>query len=151
AQDAHFTLANWNESACKEVLANPQTPHEVLNYFIAPGNRRPALLSALFENPSLSQEVLAGVAETAQREALDVLLQSPRARGSMDVLKAARRNPCLTPEESATIDDLLLQLGAREDGAPGSVIELEVEQWVGDHAPEIAAEEGTAFALIGGI
>ncbi len=151
ARDAESTLANWNEVTCKEILANPATPREVLNYFISSGNHRPTLLATLSENPSISEGVLAEVAERAPRATLDVLLHSERVRRSAEVLKAVRRNPCLTPQEAATIREELVQLGAEEDEDEDHVLDLGVEQWVRDHAIEIAAEEGSPFALIGGI
>lgn len=151
AGEAQSTLANWNEVTCKEVLADPATPREVLNYFISSANHRTTLLATLFENPSVSEGALAGVAETAQRTTLDVLLHSQRVRRSPEVLRAVRRNPCLTPQEAATIRAELVQLGAEQDEDEDHVLELGVEQWVRDHSKEIAAEEGSPFALIGGI
>src|SRR5438552_17857082 len=46
AEQARLTLAGWDENACREVLAKPQTTWGVLTYFLAPENRRRKLLRA---------------------------------------------------------------------------------------------------------
>src|SRR3974390_2940115 len=48
---ARMTLAGWDEKSCLAAVSDPQTPGEVLNYFISPDNLRPKLLPALLENP----------------------------------------------------------------------------------------------------
>src|SRR5437762_680644 len=58
AKDAAMTLAGWDEKSCLQVLADPQTPFEVTNYFLDAKNRRPKLLPAPIE-----EEAAAPVAE----------------------------------------------------------------------------------------
>ena len=60
---ARMTLAGWDEKACLAAVADPQTPAEVLNYFISSDNLRPKLLPALLENPSIREEQIAKVSE----------------------------------------------------------------------------------------
>src|SRR5579862_9429711 len=52
---ARMTLAGWDEKACLASVSDPQTPREVLEYFISPDNLRPKLLPALLENPSVPE------------------------------------------------------------------------------------------------
>src|SRR5437879_401867 len=51
---ARMTLAGWDEKASLAAASNPETEREVLRYMISPDNIRPALLSALLENPSVA-------------------------------------------------------------------------------------------------
>src|SRR5215469_2464301 len=55
---ARMTLAGWDEKACLAAASNPETPREVLGYFINPDNLRPRLLPALLENPSVPETQL---------------------------------------------------------------------------------------------
>src|SRR5213080_705571 len=66
-QQAQLTLAGWDEVASRAVAADPNTPKEVLDYMVSAKNLRPALLSALLENPSVSQQALVDLAESASR------------------------------------------------------------------------------------
>src|SRR5208283_1332484 len=59
---ARLTLAGWDEKASLAVAADPATSAEVLGYFVSPENLRPALLPALAENPSVSEESLDALA-----------------------------------------------------------------------------------------
>ncbi len=59
---ARMTLAGWDEKASLAAAADPQTPAEVLEYFISPDNLRPALLPALLENPSVPEGQLVKLA-----------------------------------------------------------------------------------------
>ena len=60
-EDAQNTLASWTDEALRPVLADPKTPREVLNYFLAPRNLRLALLEAIAKNPSLTSEQAAHI------------------------------------------------------------------------------------------
>jgi hypothetical protein len=103
---ARMTLAGWDEKASRAAAGDPQTPREVLDYFIAPDNLRPALLSALLENPSVPDGLLAKLAVSATRETIEVMLQSPRVRSLTSVLEVLRTNPYLRKEEAAEIGKL---------------------------------------------
>src|SRR5215831_19287050 len=62
---ARMTLAGWDEKASVTAAGDPQTPREVLDYFISPDNLRPRLLPALLENPSVAEAQLAKLATSA--------------------------------------------------------------------------------------
>ena len=102
---ARMTLAGWDEKACLAAAADPKTPVEVLNYFIAPDNLRPRLLPALVENPSLPEAGLAKLAIGASRETIEVMLKSARVRSLPTVLHALKANPYLKKEEAATLEN----------------------------------------------
>ena len=103
---ARMTLAGWDEKASRAAAADPQTPREVLDYFIAPDNLRPALLPALLENPTVPEGQLAKLAVSATRETIEVMLQSARVRSLTSVLEVLRTNPYLRKEEAAQIGKL---------------------------------------------
>src|SRR5271163_4738570 len=64
---ARLTIAGWDEKACTAAAADPKTSAEVLEYFVSPENLRTALLPALAENPSVSEEVLDALAVSGAR------------------------------------------------------------------------------------
>ena len=157
AEQARMTLAGWDEKACREVLASPQTSWEVLTYFLAAENRRPKLLPALLDNSSIREASLMELAQADSREVVDTMLASSRVRRSPDLLHALAANPHLTPEEASEIERIL-----REGGADTAVIEAIMEeappaeeksQFELDNAAAIAAEEAAAkpFELVGGM
>jgi len=118
---ARMTLAGWDEKASRAAAADPQTPREVLDYFIAPDNLRPALLPALLENPSVPEGQLAKLAVSATRETIEVMLQSPRVRSLASVLEVLRTNPYLKKEEAAEIAKLTA--ASAPAGAPVTPVE----------------------------
>src|SRR5262245_10343927 len=67
-QQARMTLAAWDEASSKSAAANPKTSQEVLDYFIAPENLRPALLPALLENPSVRDGSLVDLISEGTKE-----------------------------------------------------------------------------------
>src|SRR5438876_891548 len=99
AKDAAMTLASWDEKSCMHVLADPQTPFEVTNYFLDPKNRRPKLLPALLENPSVREATLIDLAQTPSREIVEMMLKSQRVRQATDILHALGINPYITEQE----------------------------------------------------
>lgn len=152
AEQAKMTLASWDEKASIAICSDPATPWEVLEYFIAPENRRPKLVPALLENPSVREARLLELAQTPLREIVDMMLQSPRVRQSKDILHALATNHHLDKHEH---DDLMAalsalgedtsQFAAYQELESGEKTEYEIE-----HAAEIAAEEGKRFELVGG-
>lgn len=100
---ARMTLAGWDEKASRSAAADPQTSREVLEYFIAPDNLRPALLPALLENPSVPESQLAKLAASAMRETLDVMLKSERVKSLPKVIEALKGNPYLKKEDLAAL------------------------------------------------
>src|SRR5215469_12461569 len=83
---ARMTLAGWDEKACLAAASDPQTPREVLEYFISPDNLRPTLLPALLENPSVPESELVKLARSAQRESIVEMIKSTRIRSLSSVI-----------------------------------------------------------------
>ena len=152
-EQARMTLASFDEGGSATALADPGTPHEVLNYFLAPRNRRPRLLPSLFSNPSVSDKALAAIAETATRETTALLLSSPRVMGSATVLRPLLNNPNLAPEEHVRVSESLSRLGVDVAAEFGTITDVEVLAWLKEHAAELEAEEREAkpFVLLGGV
>src|SRR5215469_14816448 len=96
---AKMTLAGWDEKASVAAASDPQTPLEVLDYFISPDNLRPKLLRALLENPSVPEKQLVKLSTAAMRDTIDIILKSPRAVSCASVRSALKTNPYLTKEE----------------------------------------------------
>lgn len=152
-EQARMTLASWEEKSAMAVAANPATPWEVLEYMIAPENRRPKLVPALLENPTVREVRLQEMAQTASRELVDMMLDSPRVRRSKDVLHALGTNHHLNEQEIAELKAALTELGEEtaEFEAFQELGEGEKTQYEIEHAAEIAAEEGKAFELVGSV
>jgi hypothetical protein len=100
---AKMTLAGWDEKASLAAASNPQTPREVLDYFIAPDNLRPRLLPALLENPSVLESQLVKLATSAMRDTIDVILKSKRATSFASVIDTLKSNPYIRKEEIAEL------------------------------------------------
>src|SRR5215475_13868020 len=100
---ARMTLAGWDEKACLTAASDPQTPREVLDYFISPDNVRPRLLPALLENPSVPESQLVKLATSAMRDTLEFILKSKRALSLSTVTSALKSNPYLKKEELALL------------------------------------------------
>jgi hypothetical protein len=152
-EQAKMTLASWDEKSAIAVAADPKTPWEVLEYLIAPENRRPKLVPALLENPSVRESRLQDMAQTASRELVDLMLASPRVRQSKDILHALGTNHHLNEQEIADLKAALTAVGedTAEFEAFQELAEGEKSQYEIEHAAEIAAEEGKAFELVGNI
>ena len=102
-ETARMTLAGWDEKASLAVASDPQTPQEVLNYFISSDNVRPKLLSALLENPSVREEQIAKLASSSLRDTVEILLKSQRVRLLPAVLQNLKSSPYLKQEEAAEL------------------------------------------------
>lgn len=169
-EQAKMTLAGWDEASSIAAAADPNTPREVLDYMAAPANRRPKLLPSLLENPSVPEEPLLEMAQSASREVIDLMLRSARVRKADKVLHALQTNPNINQSETSLIEETLAaNAQARDAAAPAaaqpsaalahvaeeeevSAAELEeLRKFTETHAAEIAAEEGKAFELVGGI
>jgi hypothetical protein len=152
---AKFTLAGWDEAACREVLKAPDVPKEVLEYFVAPENLRPGLLPELLENASVPENALAQLASTKSGEVVDLILQSNRANKSEAIRAALRGNHGLTEKQAAIL--------AQMDSGPASTTALSeterndpagdqvVHAFMSEHAAELAGEPEKPFQPIGGI
>ncbi len=100
---AKMTLAGWDEKSCMAAASDPNTPAEVLEYFISPDNLRPKLLPALLDNPSLHEGLIAKLARSAMRDTIDILLKSNRVRSSRTIIDVLKTNPYLKKEETAEL------------------------------------------------
>ena len=174
---ARMTLAGWDAKASLDAASNPQTPGQVLDYFVE--NLRPQLLPALLENPAMAQETLVKFAISASRESIETMLKSSRVRRSEAILDCLRSNPYLNEGESEEINALIsaasnenedeggtsiagvnhpgvghedeqLQSAAADD-AGGEVPDEAVAAYLSEHASEIAAEGEKPFQAIGGV
>ena len=96
---ARMTLAGWDEKSSLAAASDPQTPREVLDYFISPDNVRPKLLPALLENPSVPESQLVKLAMSAMRDTIDIILKSNRAMSVASVINTLKSSPYLRKEE----------------------------------------------------
>lgn len=111
SERARLTLAGWEESSSRSVAADPKTPKAVLDYLVAPGNVRPALLPALLENPTVCDESLATLASSASRYVVETILKSERVGHSPEILTALDSNPHLNEIQSRAVKEKLAHLG----------------------------------------
>jgi hypothetical protein len=174
---ARMTLAGWDAKASLDAASNPQTPGQVLDYFME--NLRPQLLPALLENPAVAQETLVKFAISASRESIEIMLKSSRVRRSEAILDCLRSNPYLNKGESEQINTLISSASnenedegatsvasvhhpgvgnedepvqsAAADDAGGEVPDEAVSAYLSEHASEIAAEGEKPFQAIGGV
>jgi hypothetical protein len=174
---ARMTLAGWDAKASLDAASNPQTPGQVLDYFME--NLRPQLLPALLENPAVAQETLVKFAISASRESIETMLKSSRVRRSEAILDCLRSNPYLSESESEEINALISSASNKNedeggtsiagvnhpgvgnedeqlqsavaDDAGGEVPDEAVAAYLSEHANEIAAEGEKPFQAIGGV
>ncbi len=174
---ARMTLAGWHEKASLAATADPQTPREVLDYFISPDNLRPKLLPALLENPSVPEGQVVKLALSASRDSIEVMLKSTRVRLLTGVLEALRSSPYLQKAEAEEVERLLnagdsagtppsgepvIEPPEAASDAPASESSPEtadesvdddgtVSAYLNDHMHDIAAEGEKPFQAIGGV
>lgn len=148
AEEAKMTLAGWDVVSAVEVAADPNAPADVLGYFWLEANRRPAVMAALIENPSISETLLVEAAGGGRSEIVNLLLGSPRARSTPMVVEALAANPGITPEQ-------LRELQSEPAPPPATYHDADAEAeaayrvWHQAHAADIVAEEGKPFELTG--
>ncbi len=160
SEQARLTLAGWDEKASIAAAGDPQTSVEVLGYFVSPKNLRPRLLSALVENPSLSEEVLDQLALSGSRSVADVFLASARVAASPRLLEALHGNASLRPNEVAEVAKKLAAQQPPSDTGAGTaeveaaaddpVVETAVAKYLEENAAELAAEKDKPFQPLGG-
>jgi hypothetical protein len=146
--EARMTLAGWDEAACRAICSDPDSPAEVLEYFLR--NRRPRLMPGLLDNPAIPESELLNMAQEQSAESVQLLLATERARVSANVLQALATNPVLMPSQVQQVRDALERIATTEQAsetAEDAEYEAAVAQYVAEHASEIAAEEGKAFHL----
>jgi len=118
---ARMTLAGWDEKACLAAVSDPQTPAEVLNYFISSENLRPRLLPGLLENPSLREDEIAKLATSALRDTIEIMLKTPRVRSLRRVVDALKSNPYL---KKAEVEELEAEAVAAQTAPPPARLEI---------------------------
>lgn len=106
-EQARLTLAGWDESSAKAIAARPDTPRAVLDYWLAPANLRSAVFSTLLENPNVAVSKLAELATQLKGEWIDRMLESPRVRGSRQLLEELRSNRELSGTQTVRLEQLL--------------------------------------------
>jgi hypothetical protein len=165
AEQARMTLAGWDEKACQAAAANPAAPKEVLEYWTAAENLRPALIAHLLENPGVSGDILTRLAASGAREMVERMLNSVRVNNSPQTLKALLTNPNLREGESASIqkqlgeiaaaipagDDVLVDGKDQAASQPEDVLDPEVMAFLAQHEQELSTEADKPFQAIGGI
>ena len=170
---ARLTLAGWDEPASLAAVADPHCPREVLDYFLAPQNPRPRLLSALLENPAVPEEALLLLAAEGPRDAVVAMFASPRVRASHKLLHPLSLNIHLDIQESKQVQAWLSATELRVVGGSDSrsqsdaplpepaPSELATEDnseeahaalraYEQEHAAELAAQANAPFQPIGG-
>jgi uncharacterized protein (UPF0333 family) len=116
AETARLTLAGWEEKSAKAIASNPNSPKEVLDYWVSARNLRPVLFPLLLENPSVSNRKLGELASTVKGEWIDGMIASPRVRNSRMLLDDLNSNKELTAEQAAQVKELLGAPTASESG-----------------------------------
>ena len=171
-EQAKLTLAGWDEVSSRAAASDPNTTKEVLEYFIAAENLRPALLAALLENPSLPEETLSQGASSVSREVVETMLKSGRINHSEKILSSLSSNPNLTGIESTTLknklasgnaapvssqaeekrvedDDVMAEMPADEPSGPEDVLDEALMAYFAEHEKEITANQDKPFQPIG--
>jgi hypothetical protein len=149
-EQARMTLAGWDQAASLNVCADPTTPFDIIEYFLNPKNRRPKLIPALLENPSVPELDLQQLAQEQSVPLVAQLLESPRVLSSRNILHSLLSNPVLTPPQHHQVNAALQRLGVMiseetGDAIPDPEVEADLAKFLADHAHEIAAEEHKLF------
>ena len=119
-QQARMTLAGWDEASSLKAAGDPQTPKEVLDYFIDHENLRPVLLPVLLENPSVAESFLIRLAASSSREQLELILNSPRVSASRAILETLALSPSVTPAIAEKIREKLAALNGAPQCSPAA-------------------------------
>lgn len=106
-EQARLTLAGWDETSAKEIIANPNTPKEILDYWVSPKNIRSTLFTLLLENSSVRMAKLGELAASLKGELIDLMIASPRVRGSTQVLNDLSGNHNLSGVQAARVQALI--------------------------------------------
>ncbi len=138
--EAQMTLASWDKTESIAVASNPAAPFEVLDYLMRPENRRPAVLPALLENPSIPEALLLDLAREPKREIVEMFLVSLRVRRSEALLHALAANEQLKITERERVKSYLATLAEAAAGATGDRV---LRQFVHEQASVIARTAGT--------
>ena len=129
-EQARLTLAGWDEASSKAIASDPNTPKEILAYWLSAKNLRPALFPFLLENSAVSVGKLSELAMTLKGDWVDAMLGSLRVRGSRQLLTDLSSNKDLSGTQSAQIQQLI------SGKAPVVEASANVEQLVQEAQPE---------------
>ena len=148
---ARMTLAGWDEKASLAAASDPNTPQEVLNYFIAPDNVRPRLLPDLLENPSVGEPQLVKLAISAMQETIEIMLKSTRVRSLHRVLSTLLSNPYLKREHVPELKKLMEEApaAAAQAHAVPDAAAASVGGTVTDTASPASESEGSSDSTFG--
>lgn len=116
-EQARLTLASWDEASAKELVTNPSTPKEILDFWLTAKNIRPNLFPLLIENSAVSVSTLSGLATTLKGEFIDVMIESSRVRANPQLLQDLSSNHHLSGAQAARVQ--LLITGKLEPVAAG--------------------------------
>ncbi len=147
-EEARMTLAQWDKASAIAICSDPQAPAAVLAYYLDAKNWRPALLPALFENPSVTDQQLVKIAEHSNVEVAQMLLASARVRGTFKVVERLAANERLNGTPESAMAHELLPHGhviAHDEHADEERI---IEQIHLEHAEELAADTNKKFELV---
>ena len=106
-EQARLTLAGWDEVSAKQIVTNPSTAKEILDYWVSPKNIRSTLFTLLLENPSVQMTTIGGLASTLKGELIDLMIASPRVQNSKQVLNDLAGNHNLTGVQAARVQALI--------------------------------------------
>jgi hypothetical protein len=140
---AKMTLAGWDEKSSIAAASDPKTSVEVLSYMISPDNLRPALLPALLENPSVSEVLIAKLAVSAGREAIESMLKSARVRSLGAVVETLKSNPYLKKDEAEALRNPLGQ-----NSAPPKSASPKIEAVAANHRDSPAPKQEAAVETV---
>lgn len=140
-EQARMTLASWDEKSALAIAQDPNTPREVLEYFIDSKNLRPSLFQALLENPSVPESRLEEMALNVSREYANTMLASQRVLNSKEILFSLQRNPHLTQSEHIAIVKAL-------HGEEQIVDMPELDEFLKKYSSDIEAEQHKQFELV---
>lgn len=138
--EAEQTLAVWDEVSLVEVASRLATPLEVLLYLLRSQTTRPAVVTALCNNPALEVEDLEASASHGDVPLLKAMLGSARVRNSSRLLELMSANLAAEP---ARLILARLQAAAQEGEAEEACV-----SFLARHADEVAREDGQLFELV---
>jgi hypothetical protein len=145
--NARFTLAAWDETSAKAIVADPSTPKEVLDYWLDHRNLRAALFPLLLENESVPLTKIAGLATTVKGEWIDAMIASPRIRKSRQIQNDLSSNKDLTGVQAARVRELITGKPAEiEASVPMQTVQTPEVPAFGV-APEVHPPESLAAAV----
>jgi hypothetical protein len=149
---ARITLAAWDEASSIAACADPTTPFDVIAYFLDPKNRRPKLVPALLENPSVPELDLQQLAQEQSAPLVETMLKSPRVLASRNILRTLASNPVLTPPQLVQVNEALANLSRVISAETGEAVsdaeaDADLAKFLAEHAQEIATEPQKPFAF----